>query len=109
MPEKALEELLDVVACRRGDGREVPLAQFPMAQQMSSAETVRAEEITLSVPDFGSAGFLCCQRSVAGCRTPDELGRTLGAPAPPAPKRGGKPLSRGRCRSRLRHDSRPRP
>ena len=33
MPEKALEELLDVVTCRRGDGREVPLAQFPMAQQ----------------------------------------------------------------------------
>ncbi len=51
MPEKALEELLDVVTCRRGDGREVPLAEFPMAQQMSSAETVRAEEITLSVPD----------------------------------------------------------
>ena len=51
MPEKALEELLGVVTCRRGDGREVPLAQFPMAQQLSSAETVRAEEITLSVPD----------------------------------------------------------
>ena len=51
MPEKALEELLDVVTCHRGDGREVPLAQFPMAQQLSSAETVRAEEITLSVPD----------------------------------------------------------
>ena len=50
-PGGELEELLDVITCRRGDGREVPLAQFPMAQQMSSAETVRAEEITLSVPD----------------------------------------------------------
>ena len=58
MPEKALEELLDVVTCRRGDGREVPLAQFPMAQQMSSAETVRAEEITLSVPDGRSVTTL---------------------------------------------------
>ena len=50
-PGGELEELLDVMTCRRGDGREVPLARFPMAQQMSSAETVRAEEITLSVPD----------------------------------------------------------
>jgi len=50
-PGGALEELLDMVTCRRGDGREVLLAEFPMAQQMSSAETVRAEEITLSVPD----------------------------------------------------------
>ena len=51
LPGGALEELPDVVTLRRGDGREVPLAQFPMAQQLSNAETVRAEEITLSVPD----------------------------------------------------------
>jgi len=57
-PGGALEELLDVVTCRRGDGREVPLAQFPMAQQLSSAETVRAEEITLSVPDGRSVTTL---------------------------------------------------
>ena len=58
MPGGALEELLDVVTCRRGDGREVPLAEFPMAQQLSSAETVRAEEITLSVPDGRSVTTL---------------------------------------------------
>ena len=58
MPGKALEELLDVVTCRRGDGREVPLAEFPMARQLSSAETVRAEEITLSVPDGRSVTTL---------------------------------------------------
>ena len=52
------EELLDVVTCRRGDGREVPLAEFPMAQQLSSAEMVRAEEITLSVPDGRSVTTL---------------------------------------------------
>ena len=56
-PGGELEELLDVMTCRRGDGREVPLAQFPMAQQMSSAETVRAE-ITLSVPDGRSVTTL---------------------------------------------------
>ena len=51
MPGRPLEELLDVVTCRRADGREVALAQLPIAQQIGTAETVRAEEITLSVPD----------------------------------------------------------
>ena len=58
MPGGELEELLDVVTCRRGDGREVPLAESPMAQQLSNAETVRAEEITLSVPDGRSVTTL---------------------------------------------------
>ena len=44
------EELLEVITCRRADGREVALAEFPLAQQLSRAETVRAEEIMLSVP-----------------------------------------------------------
>ena len=43
---------------RRGTGREVSLAEFPLAQQFSSAETVRAEEITLSVPDGRSVKML---------------------------------------------------
>ena len=30
-PGGTTEQLLDVITCRRGDGREVPLAQFPMA------------------------------------------------------------------------------
>ncbi len=51
LPERQLEELLEVVTVRRGDGTEIPLAEFPLARQLSSAETVRAEEITLSVPD----------------------------------------------------------
>ena len=45
-PVRPLEELLEVTVCRRADGREVPLAQ-----QFASAETVRAEEVVLSVPD----------------------------------------------------------
>ena len=57
-PGGEMEELLDVVTCRRGDGREVPLAEFPLAKQLSSAETVRAEEITLSVPDGRSVTTL---------------------------------------------------
>ena len=58
MPGRPLEELLELVTCRRADGREVSLAEFPMAQQLSSAETVRAEEMTLSVPDGRSVTML---------------------------------------------------
>ena len=50
-PGSSLDELLAVIACQRADGREVSLAEFPLAQQLSSAETVRAEEIVLSVPN----------------------------------------------------------
>ena len=51
MPGRSPEELLEVVTCQRADGHEVSLAEFPLAQQLSSAEKVRAEEIVLSVPD----------------------------------------------------------
>ena len=57
-PGKELEELLDVVTARRGDGREVTLADFPLAHQPGTSETVRAEEITLSVPDGRSVTSL---------------------------------------------------
>ena len=58
MPRQSLEELLSMVTCRRGDGREVNLAEFPIAQQLSNAETVRAEEIVLEVPDGRSVTML---------------------------------------------------
>ena len=50
-PGVSLEDLLKVVAFRRADGREVSLSEFPVAQQLNSGETVRAEEMVLSVPD----------------------------------------------------------
>ena len=68
MPGASPEELLDVVTCRRGDGREVALAEFPMAQQLSSADRVRAEEITLSVPDGRSVATLV---NATPIRSPD--------------------------------------
>ncbi|MXW03336.1 MAG: response regulator [Holophagales bacterium] len=57
-PGDSPEELLDDVICRRGDGREVTLAEFPLAQQWTDPETVRAEEMTLSVPDGRSVTTL---------------------------------------------------
>ena len=36
---------------RRADGREIALDEFPLAQALSTGETVRAEEIVLQIPD----------------------------------------------------------
>ena len=57
-PGLALEELQRMVTWRRADGREVALAEFPMAQLLNIGETVRAEEITLLVPDGRSVTTL---------------------------------------------------
>ena len=57
-PGQPPEELLELITFRRADGREVALAEFPMAQQLSNAEKVRAEEIVLSVPDGRSVKTL---------------------------------------------------
>ena len=45
------EQLLDVVTCRRADGHEIALSEFSLAQVLASAKAVRAEEMTLEVPD----------------------------------------------------------
>ena len=58
MPGQPAEQLLNVVTCRRTDGRETSLAEFPLAHQLASAETVRAEEVVLSVPDGRSVRVL---------------------------------------------------
>ncbi len=58
MPGYTPAQLLEIVTCRRADGREVALAEFPLAQQLGHAETVRAEEMTLSVPDGRSVTTL---------------------------------------------------
>ena len=52
-PDSPPEQLLEVMICRRGDGREVRLAD-----EFRNAETVRAEEIELSVPDGRSVTTL---------------------------------------------------
>ena len=57
-PEQRLEDLLEVVTFRRGDGRVVSLREFPMAGLLSIGETVRAEEIVLRAPDGRSVTVL---------------------------------------------------
>ena len=51
MPGAAPEELREKVTCRFSDGREVTLQGLQLAELLSEGETVRAEEITLSVAD----------------------------------------------------------
>ena len=51
MPGRTAEDLLGILTCRFADGREIALDKFPLAQALSSAETVRAEEIVLTTPD----------------------------------------------------------
>ena len=51
-------ELLQVITCRFADGREVALDQLPFTQVLGSVETMRAEEIELSVPDGRSVTAL---------------------------------------------------
>ena len=58
-PGRPLEELLAVTVCRRADGREVSLAELPLAEQFAAnPETVRSEEVVLSVPDGRSVRTL---------------------------------------------------
>ena len=66
LPDRSEEQLLEVVTCRRADGRDVSLAEFPLAQQLSNGETVRAEEMTLSVPDGRSVTTLVNSTPILG-------------------------------------------
>ena len=57
-PDLPLEEFLEMVMCRRADGREAALDQISMAHQTDSFDTVRAEEVVLSMPDGRSVTTL---------------------------------------------------
>ena len=50
-PEQPPEQLLECITCRGGDGRLISLAELPLAEKFSRAETLRSEELVLSVPD----------------------------------------------------------
>ncbi|MDE2861202.1 MAG: ATP-binding protein [Chloroflexota bacterium] len=57
-PGQSPEDLLEVVSFRRADGREGSLREYPMAELLSAAETLRAEEVVISVPDGRSLTLL---------------------------------------------------
>ena len=57
-PGSPPEQLLDVLACRLPDGREVSLAELSLADLLEDADPARAEEVELSVPDGRSVRTL---------------------------------------------------
>ena len=57
-PGRPPEQVLEVLSFRRADGREVSLGEFSIEQLIRSGETMRAEEVTLSVPDGRSVRTL---------------------------------------------------
>ena len=57
-PDQSAEQLLEVLTFRRADGREISLEELPVAQALSTGETIRAEEIVMQVPDGRSVSAL---------------------------------------------------
>ena len=58
IPGRSVEDLVRTATCRRGDGREFALGDPAIVRELSEAETVRGEEIVLSVPDGRSVTML---------------------------------------------------
>ena len=59
LPGRPAEQLLEVMTVRRADGTEVSLSRLPVIEQaLRSGETMRAEEMVLSVPDGRSVRVL---------------------------------------------------
>ena len=57
-PGAELEQQLDALSFRRADGRQVSLAEVPLARALSAGETLRAEEVVVTVPDGRSVTVL---------------------------------------------------
>ena len=57
-PGRAIEEMIEAVTCRLSDGREIALDRLSLAQRLKSAETLRAEEVVLSIADGRSVSAL---------------------------------------------------
>ncbi len=60
------ERLLKVMTCRFSDGREMVLGDFPLADELSRATRIRAEEIELSVPNGRSVKVLTNATPIRG-------------------------------------------
>ena len=83
MPGRPLEDLLETTVCRRADGREVSLAELPLARRFAGAEAVRSEEIVVSVPDGRSVRTLINVTPIpAGGSVPESVVVTLQDLAP---------------------------
>ena len=71
-PGQSAEQLLGVITSRRADGREIALDRLPLARALDRAETVRAEEVVLSVPDGRSVTTLINATPIRDPDGPDD-------------------------------------
>ncbi len=68
-PNRSLQQLLEVLVVKRADGRQVSLAEVPLAEELDRASAVRAEEVEIGDPDGRSLTTLINStpvRSLAG-------------------------------------------
>ena len=65
-PGHRFEQLMEEVVCRHADGREESLCDLPLARRLRAGETVRAEEVVLSVPDGRSVRTLINATPIPG-------------------------------------------
>ena len=56
--DRKVDRLLGELIMRRADGREVSLAEFPLAQALQGGESVRTEEAAMQTPDGRSLTVL---------------------------------------------------
>ena len=57
-PDYPIERLLGVVTIQCADGRRISLAEYPLAQVLSTGEIVRTEEVVLQAPNDLSVSIL---------------------------------------------------
>ena len=57
-PDHTAEEMIEAITVRRADGTEISMQELPVTAAISAAETVRAEEIVIKVPDGRSVGVI---------------------------------------------------
>ena len=57
-PGDPVERLLETLVVHRSDGQQVSLVELPLVKLLSDGETLRAEELVLSVPDGRSVSVL---------------------------------------------------
>ena len=58
MPGRPAEQFQEMMSFRRADGSEASLCEFPIEHVVRSGETIRAEEMLVSVPDGRSVRVL---------------------------------------------------
>ena len=56
--DHSAEEMIEAITVRRADGTEISMQELPVSTALSSAETVRAEEIVFRSPDGRSVSVI---------------------------------------------------